>query len=46
MKIPLKLGAKPVRLRPYKLNLRYKEKVTAKIDRMLDAGIIEPIGES
>jgi hypothetical protein len=28
------------------LNLRYKEKVKVEIDRMLDAGIIEPVEES
>jgi len=41
MKIPLKLGAKPVKQIPYMLNPRYKEKVKAKIDRMLEAGIID-----
>jgi hypothetical protein len=46
MKIPLKPGAKPIRQRPYRLNNRYKENVKAKIDRMLDASIIEPIEES
>jgi hypothetical protein len=46
MKIPLKPGAKPVRQRPYRLNPKYKEKVKEEIDRMLDAGIIEPMVES
>jgi hypothetical protein len=46
MKIPLKPGAKPIRQRPYRLNPRYKEKVKAEIDRMLDTGIIEPVEES
>jgi hypothetical protein len=46
MKIPLKPGAKPVRQRPYRLNPKYKEKVKVEIDRMLDAGIIEPMEES
>ena len=32
--------------RPYKLNPIYKQKVKAEIDRMLEAGIIEPIEES
>jgi hypothetical protein len=45
MKIPLKLGVKPVRQRPYRLNPKYTEKVKAKIDRMLDAGIIESVEE-
>jgi hypothetical protein len=43
MNIPLKPGAKSVRQRPYRINPRYKEKVKVEIDRMLDAGIIEPI---
>ena len=42
-KIPLKPVANPVKHRPYRLNLRNKEKVKEDIDRMLDAGIIEPI---
>jgi hypothetical protein len=46
MKIPLKPGAKPIRQRPYKLNLRYKDKVKAEIDKMLEVGIIEPVEES
>ena len=46
MKIPLKPGAKPIRQRPYRLNLRYKEKVKDEIDRILDARIIEPVGYS
>ena len=29
MKIPLKPDAKPIKQRPYRLNLRYKEKVKA-----------------
>jgi hypothetical protein len=41
MEIPLKTGAKTVRQRPYRLNPKYKEKVKAEIDRMLDATIIE-----
>jgi hypothetical protein len=32
MKIPLKPDAKPVRQRPYRLNLKYKEKVKEEID--------------
>jgi hypothetical protein len=46
MKIPLKPKAKPVCQRPYMINMRYKEKVKAEIDRMLDAGIIELVEES
>ena len=37
MKIPLKPDAKLVKQRPYKLNLRYKEKVKIELDIMLDA---------
>ena len=46
MKIPLKPDAKPVKRRPYRLNPRYKEKAKVELDRMLNAGIIEPIEES
>jgi hypothetical protein len=46
MKIPLKPNAKPVKQRPYRLNLVYKQKVKVKIDKMLEARIIEPIIES
>jgi hypothetical protein len=46
MKIPLKPEARPVRKRPYRLNPVYKQKVKAEIDRMLEAGIIEPVEES
>jgi hypothetical protein len=46
MKIPLKPKARTVRQRPYRLNPVYKQKVKAKIDKMLEAGIIEPIEES
>jgi hypothetical protein len=46
MKIPLKLDAKLVKQRPYRLNLVYKQKVKEKIDRMLESRIIEPISES
>jgi hypothetical protein len=46
MKIPLKLGAKTIQQRPYRLNPRYKEKVKDEIDKMLDVEIIEPIEES
>jgi hypothetical protein len=46
MKIPLKLEARLVRKRPYRLNPVYKQKVKVEIDRMLEAGMIEPIEES
>jgi hypothetical protein len=45
MKIPLKPDSKLVRHIPYRLNLKYKEKVKAEIDRMLEVGIIEPMVE-
>jgi hypothetical protein len=46
MWIPLKPGAKPVKQRPYRLNLKYKEKVKIELDRMMEAGIIEPVEKS
>jgi len=46
IEITLKPNAKPVKQRPYRLNLKYKEKVSLEIDKMLVAGIIEPIEES
>jgi hypothetical protein len=46
MRIPLKPDAKPVKQRPYRLNPVYKKKVKEEIDRMLEAGIIEPVTES
>jgi len=45
MNILLKPNAKPMRQRPYKLNPKYKEKVKAKLDRIIEAGIIEPFIE-
>lgn len=45
MKIPLKPNAKLVRQQPYRVNLGYKEKVQLEIDKMLEAGIIEPAKE-
>jgi hypothetical protein len=45
MKIPLKPDAKPIKQRPYRLNPKYKEKVKIELDRMLEAGIIEPVEE-
>jgi hypothetical protein len=46
MKIPLKLDARTVRQRPYRINPMYKKKVKAELDRMLEVGIIEPVEES
>jgi hypothetical protein len=46
MRIPLKPNARPVKQIPYILNPKYKEKVKIELDRMLEAGIIQPIKES
>ena len=46
IKIPLKADAKPVKQRPYRLNPKYKEKFRMELDKMLAAGIIEPVEES
>ena len=46
MRIGLKLGARPVKHRPYRLNPRVKEKVKAEIDKMLAAGLIFPMKEA
>lgn len=46
MKITLKLGVKPVKQRPYRLNPKDKEKVRDELDKMLAARIIEPVEES
>jgi hypothetical protein len=46
MKIPLRAKARSIRHRTYRLNLIYKQKVKVEIDRMLEAGIIEPEEES
>ena len=46
MKIMLKPDVKPVKKRPYCLNLKYKEKVFLELDKVLAAGIIEPMEES
>ena len=45
LKIPLNTDVKPVKQRSYQLNLRYKERVKDELDRMLDAGIVEPLKE-
>ena len=44
--ILLKPDAKPVRQRPYCLNLRYKERLKAELNIMLEDGIIELVEES
>jgi hypothetical protein len=46
MKIPLRAEVRPIRQRPYRLNLIYKQKVKAEIDIMLEVEIIEPVEES
>ena len=46
IKIPLKADVKPVKQRPYRMNPKYKEKLRMELDKMLDAGIIEPVKES
>ena len=45
MKISFNPYVKPVKQWPYLLNLRYKERVKAKLERMLDVGIIELVEE-
>lgn len=37
---------KPIKQRPYYLNLNYKEKVRQELNKMLEAGIIGPVEES
>jgi hypothetical protein len=46
MRIPLKPNARLLKQRPYRLKPKYKEKVRIELDRMLEAGIIEPVEES
>ena len=46
MRISLKPNMKLVKERPYRFNPKYKEKVCNKLDKMLAAGIIEPVEES
>ena len=46
IKIPLKPDVRPVKQCPYRLNPKYKEKVRLELDKMLAAGIIEPVEES
>ena len=45
MKITLKPDMKPVKKRPYHLNMKYKEKVYLELDKILTIGIIEPMEE-
>jgi len=45
MKITLKPDLKPVKHRPYRLNLKYKEKVCKELDKMMEVGIIEIVEE-
>ena len=45
MKITLKPDVKLVKQRPYRLNLKYKEKVCVELDKMLIVGIIELVEE-
>lgn len=45
MKITLKPDARPMKQHPYRLNPRYKKKVKEELDKMVVAGIIEPIEE-
>jgi hypothetical protein len=46
MNIPLRYEARLIRHRPYRLNPIYKKKFKDKIDRMLEARIIELVEES
>ena len=46
MKMPLRPDTNPFKHRPYRLNLRYKERVKTELERMLEAIIIEHIEES
>jgi hypothetical protein len=46
MRIPLKPDVKPFKKIPYRLKPKYKEKVNIELNRMLEAGIIEPVEES
>lgn len=46
IRITLKLDAKPVKQRPYRLNPKYKENVHVKLDKMFTVGIIEPMEKS
>jgi len=45
MKTTLKLDMNLVKQKPYRLDPKYKEKVYSKLDKMLEAGIIEHVEE-
>ena len=45
MKIPLNLDAKPIKIIPYKEILKFKNKVKLYLDKIIVAGIIEPLEE-
>eukprot|EP00253_Pinus_taeda_P008520 PITA_08520 len=45
MNITLNLDMKPVKQRPYHLKPKYKENVHLELNKMLEAGIIEPVEE-
>jgi hypothetical protein len=45
MNIPLRPDARPIKQRPYRQNPKYNQKVKIELDRMLEAGIIEPVEE-
>jgi hypothetical protein len=46
MNIMLKQDAKLVGQRPYKLNLKHKEKLKEELGIMLEDGIIQPVAKS
>lgn len=46
MKITMKPEAKPIKQRLYYINPKYKEKDHLELDKMLEAGTIEPVEES
>eukprot|EP00253_Pinus_taeda_P006413 PITA_06413 len=46
MKITLKPDVKPIKHRPYRVYPKYKEKVKEELEKMVAAGIIEPVEES
>jgi hypothetical protein len=45
MKIPLRLDARLIKQRPYRLDPKYNHKVRIELNRMMEAGTIEPIEE-
>ena len=45
MRITLKLNARPVKHRPYRMNPRIKEKFKAEIEEMLKEGLIFTVEE-